>query len=124
MVLADGCFDPIHYGHVRYFDAAAVLGPLIVRVADDAEVRAKGRLLFQTRAERLKTIAQFVMVDAVCEDATLAAAVLRLQPKVLVKGQDWEGRMPADVIAACRKTGTAIIFLETQERSSTERLQA
>lgn len=124
MVLADGTFDPIHWGHVRYLTAAAAFGELVVRVAPDGDVLAKGRLLFQSREERLQTIAALLVVDAVCEDERLVDAICRLQPDYLAKGIDWEGRLPQDVLEACHRYGTRILYVRTQERTSTERLQA
>lgn len=125
MVLADGKFDPVHWGHVRYLAAAAALGELYVRVAPDAEILAKGRLLFQTRDERLKTIGALRPVAAVIsDDLTLAETIRELVPTYLVKGEDWRGRLPEDVVEACADTGTQILFLDTQERTSSERLRA
>jgi D-beta-D-heptose 7-phosphate kinase/D-beta-D-heptose 1-phosphate adenosyltransferase len=125
MVLADGCFDPLHYGHIRYLSVAATFGELIVRVAPDDEVLAKGRLLYQSREERLRTVGALRMVEDVCDDATLAEAITRLKPKYLAKGDDWRVKgLPADVEVALKLAGTCVIFTQTQERTSTERLQA
>ena len=35
-VVVDGCFDPLHVGHLRYFDAARPYGPLLCVVEQDA----------------------------------------------------------------------------------------
>lgn len=124
MVLADGCFDPIHVGHIRYLSAAAAFGTLTVRIAPDPAVLEKGRFLFQKRDERAKTIAALRSVEAVCFDETLAGAVLRIMPDYLIKGDDWRARgLPADVVEACERVNTVILFVETQERTSTERLR-
>lgn len=49
--------------------------------------------------------------------------VLRAErPLYLVKGIDWKGKLPADVIAFCEEIGTAILFVDTLGKSSTERL--
>lgn len=123
MVLADGVFDPLHWGHVRYLGAAAGLGDLYVRVASDDELAKKGRLVFQTREERVKTIASLRVVTGVfAEDATLAATIRDLEPVYLVKGEDWRGRLPSDVVSACKEVGTQIVYVDTQEKTSTERL--
>lgn len=125
MVLADGCFDPLHVGHVRYLAAASAFGDLLVRIAPDRDIEAKGRFLFQSRQERARTIAALRCVDAVCFDESLAAAVRRLMPDYLVKGNDWRTTgLPQDVIDACVAADTTILFVDTQERTSSERLQA
>lgn len=124
MILADGCFDPLHYGHVRYLAEAAAFGPLVVRIAPDSEITAKGRAPFQWRHERARTVAALRMVDAVAFDDTLEKAVARLRPACLVKGQDWYGRLSQSLDEACRASGTEIFYVATQERTSTERLRA
>src|SRR5438094_738945 len=62
-VLADGAFDPIHAGHLRYLQTAARYGTrhglrLLVRVAPDEVIRAKGREPFQTQQERAGMLRQ------------------------------------------------------------------
>lgn len=122
-MLADGCFDPLHMGHLRYLSAARELGrPLIVHIAPDEAIRAKGREPFQTRFERARTVLHLDMVDQVqCHDS-LAIAVLSNCPRYLVKGSDWRGRLPDEVLQACREAETEIIYTETQDKTSTERL--
>lgn len=124
MVLADGVFDPLHYGHVRYLAEASAFGPLVVRVAPDRDITAKGRAPFQWRHERARTIAALRMVDAIAFDDTLEDALLRLQPNYLVKGEEWRGRLSASINHACEQAGTEIYYVATQERTSTERLNA
>jgi cytidyltransferase-like protein len=122
-VLADGCFDPLHYGHVRYLVTAAAYGPaLIVRVAPDSAITAKGRTPFQAQDERARTVLALGAVDRVCTHDTLALAILDLHPKYLVKGEDWRGKLPEDVLKACQAIGTEIVYTDTQERTSSERL--
>jgi len=124
MVLADGTFDPVHWGHVRYLSAAAALGELAVRIAPDADVLAKGRLLYQSRDERLKTIGALRCVDfVIAKEQSLAETIRDMIPNYLVKGIDWKDRLPPEVVEACEDTGTQILFLDVQERTSTERLR-
>lgn len=123
MILADGCFDPLHVGHVRYLRAARLCGPgvVVVRVAPDAAIRAKGREPFQVLKERRELIEGlgYLTVDT----TTLVAAIRDLKPSVLVKGDDWRERLPADVLDACAAHGTEILFTQTNSRTSTERLK-
>jgi D-beta-D-heptose 7-phosphate kinase/D-beta-D-heptose 1-phosphate adenosyltransferase len=124
MVLADGCFDPIHWGHIRYLSICAAFGDLAVRVAPDEEVLKKGRMLFQTREERMKTIAAIRPVSSIVDtEESLASTIYATEPDYLIKGADWRGRLPQDVIDACAETGTQILFVDEQTATSTERLQ-
>ncbi len=122
-VLADGAFDPLHIGHIKYLAAAATYGrPLIVHIAPDTSIEAKGRKPFQTRVERAMTIQCLDMVDMVrCYDS-LAIAVQSECPRYLVKGEDWRGKLPEDVLEACQIAETEIVYTPTREKSSTERL--
>lgn len=122
-MLADGCFDPLHIGHLRYLQQAALLGEVIVRIAPDADILAKGRKPFQTRGERAVTVASLNMVSKVRCDDTLAIAVLSECPQFLVKGGEWRGQLPPDVLTACEEAETEIVFTDTQERSCSERLE-
>lgn len=121
-VLADGCFDPLHIGHLRYLSAAAGLGDLYVHIAPDEAIRAKGREPFQTRGERVQTVSSLCIISQIMECPTLAEAIETCRPQYLAKGVEWAGKLPTDVIAACRAMGTVILYVDTQERTSTERL--
>lgn len=122
MVLADGCFDPLHVGHIKYLRAAAALGrPLVVNIAPDEAIVAKGRHPFQTRDERALTILALDMVDRICA-YPLAVAIRELKPRYFVKGAEWRHRLPEEASAACQDVGCSMVYLEIRERTSTERL--
>ena len=94
IVLANGCFDLLHVGHVRYLQAARALGDvLVVALNSDASVR---RLKGQGRpvmgeAERAEILAALAPVDAVVsfDEDTVDALVGRLRPDVQAKGTDY-----------------------------------
>jgi D-glycero-beta-D-manno-heptose 1-phosphate adenylyltransferase len=94
VVFANGCFDLIHAGHIRYLEAAKALGDvLIVGINGDACVSAlkgAGRPL-QPEADRAEIIASMRCVDYVLVfDALTVDGILReLQPDVHAKGTDY-----------------------------------
>lgn len=129
-VLVDGAFDPLHPGHLAYFRAAAAMVPahgrspfsrLICRVAPDEDIRAKGRAPLMGWAERAEMVRALGL--HVVDEGTLADTVRVLRP-VLVKGADWEGRLPADVLVACVEVNTRVYYAYTPRDSSTARLRA
>jgi rfaE bifunctional protein nucleotidyltransferase chain/domain len=95
IVFANGVFDILHPGHVRYLTQARQQGDaLIVGINSDASVRrlSKGpdRPL-NPEHERAELLAALAVVDAVVifEEDTPLEIVTALQPDVLVKGADW-----------------------------------
>ncbi len=94
VVLANGCFDLLHVGHVRYLEAAKSCGDfLVVALNTDGSVRAlkgAGRP-FQPLAERAELVGALRFVDAVTSFAepTLEATLRALAPDVHAKGTDY-----------------------------------
>jgi rfaE bifunctional protein nucleotidyltransferase chain/domain len=108
IVLANGVFDLLHVGHVRYLGAARALGDvLVVAVNSDASVRrlkGQGRPIMSA-AERAELISALRPVDAVVvfEEDTVDRLVAVLRPDVQAKGTDYsEATVPerAGVLAA------------------------
>ena len=94
IVLANGCFDLLHVGHIRYLQAARALGDvLIVGLNGDASVgrlKGPGRPLVPA-AERAELVAALGGVDAVVvfDEDRADALVARLRPDVHAKGTDY-----------------------------------
>ena len=94
VVLANGCFDWLHVGHVRYLREARQLGDcLVVAVNADASVRAlKGppRPLMPEQ-ERAEILAALACVDYVLvfEELNVERVLRSLQPHVHCKGTDY-----------------------------------
>ena len=94
MVLANGCFDLVHVGHIRYLEEAKRLGDiLIVAINSDESVRrlkGAGRPL-QSEIERAEMLASFQCVDYVVifGDPTVDNLLDVLRPDVHAKGTDY-----------------------------------
>jgi rfaE bifunctional protein nucleotidyltransferase chain/domain len=94
IALANGCFDLLHVGHVRYLQgAAAEADRLVVAINDDASVAAlKGRgrpiLSAQDRAELVAAL-RGVDYVVVFPEPTVAPLLLALRPDVHCKGTDY-----------------------------------
>jgi rfaE bifunctional protein nucleotidyltransferase chain/domain len=91
---ANGCFDLLHVGHVRYLaGAAAEADRLIVAVNDDpavAALKGVGRPVVPA-SERAEVIAALAVVDYVIVfgDATVERLLRLLTPEVHCKGPDY-----------------------------------
>lgn len=94
IVLANGCFDVLHVGHVRYLEGAKSLGDLlVVGVNSDEQVAAlkgKGRPIM-SEEERAEIVASLGAVDAVTifEEPTVENLLLALRPDIHAKGTDY-----------------------------------
>lgn len=95
IVFTNGCFDLLHYGHIKYLEEAKRKGDiLIVAINSDASVRRiKGekRPIINQR-ERQSLIAALESVDFVVlfNAQTPLEVIKELKPDILVKGADWD----------------------------------
>jgi rfaE bifunctional protein nucleotidyltransferase chain/domain len=94
VALANGCFDVLHVGHVRYLEgAAAEADVLVVGVNADASVqrlKGEGRPVLPA-ADRALLVAALRAVDhvVVFEEDDVRALLLALRPDVHCKGTDY-----------------------------------
>ena len=94
IVFANGCFDVLHVGHVRYLEAAKALGDLlIVAINSDAQARrlkGEGRPLMP-QDQRAEIVSALAAVDFVTifEEPTVAELLLALKPDIHAKGTDY-----------------------------------
>jgi rfaE bifunctional protein nucleotidyltransferase chain/domain len=94
IVLANGVFDLLHVGHVRYLQSAKAEGDvLVVGINSDASTRAykgPGRPIMTERA-RAAVVAALAAVDYVIifDDNDVAAILREFQPDVHAKGTDY-----------------------------------
>ncbi|MBM3975401.1 MAG: adenylyltransferase/cytidyltransferase family protein [Planctomycetes bacterium] len=94
IVLANGCFDLLHVGHLRYLEDARSRGDLlVVALNTDASVRmlkGAGRPLVPLM-ERAELLLGLSVVGAVTsfDEPTLEATLRELRPDVHAKGTDY-----------------------------------
>ena len=94
VVLANGCFDILHVGHLRYLKGARQLGDvLVVAINSDRSVRAikdEGRPILD-EGERVALVSALDCVDhVVLFDEPDVSGVLRtLKPAIHAKGTDY-----------------------------------
>jgi rfaE bifunctional protein nucleotidyltransferase chain/domain len=125
VTLANGCFDLLHVGHVRYLHAAKELGGrLIVAVNADESVRAlkgEGRPLIPAQ-ERAEILAALEDVDAVVifPEKDVRALIREVRPDVQAKGTDYSAdSVPErDVVIECG--GRVEIVGDPKDHSATE----
>lgn len=127
VVLANGCFDLLHVGHLRYLEGARARGDvLVVALNTDESVRAAkgaGRPLVPL-AERVELLCALRCVDfvTVFPEATLEATLRLLRPDVHAKGTDYtEESVPERALD--RELGIEIAICGDPKEHSSSALQ-
>jgi rfaE bifunctional protein nucleotidyltransferase chain/domain len=125
IILANGNFDLLHVGHVRYLRGAKALGgKLVVAVNSDESVRAlkgEGRPIMpeQERAEIMSALAD---VDAVIvfPELDVRSIIREIRPDIHTKGTDYTpDTVPErDVVADCG--GRVAIVGDSKDHSTSE----
>jgi D-glycero-beta-D-manno-heptose 1-phosphate adenylyltransferase len=129
VVFANGCFDLIHAGHVRYLENARALGNvLILGINSDASVavlKGRGRPL-QSQAERAEILAAFECVDYVLVfDALTVDGVLNeLQPDIHAKGTDYSEESVPERETVRAYGGQVAIAGDPKDHSTRDLIQA
>lgn len=125
ITLANGCFDLLHVGHVRYLHAAKQLGGrLIVAVNSDDSVRAlkgAGRPLMPA-SERAEILAALADVDAVVvfPEPDVRALIRELHPDVQAKGTDYTADSVPEADAVREYGGRVEIVGDPKDHSATD----
>ncbi len=130
IVLCHGCFDLMHPGHIKYFQAAKKMGDiLLVTVTPDIYVdKGPGRPVFNQNL-RAESIAALECVDyvAVNQWPTAEETLRLLRPDIYVKGQEFEkledktGKIQREY-TVLKEIGAEIKFTHEVVFSSTELL--
>jgi rfaE bifunctional protein nucleotidyltransferase chain/domain len=108
ITLANGCFDLLHVGHVRYLQAARALGgKLLVAMNSDESVRrlkGPGRPAMP-ELERAEIVAALECVDAVVlfDEPDVRALIREVRPDIQAKGTDYTANSvpERDEVLAC-----------------------
>lgn len=128
LVLANGCFDLLHVGHVRYLEGARRLGDaLLVAVNSDASVRrlkGPGRPIMP-EAERAEILGALGCVDYVLvfDDDTADGLISRLKPAVHAKGTDYTERTVPERQSVVAQGGSVAIAGDAKRHSTRDLIQ-
>ncbi|MGA9355287.1 MAG: adenylyltransferase/cytidyltransferase family protein [Terriglobales bacterium] len=125
ITLANGCFDVVHVGHIRYLRGARELGgKLVVAVNSDGSVRAlkgPGRPVMPAE-ERAEILAALADVDAVVifAEKDVRTIIREIRPDFHAKGTDYTAQSvpERDEVAACG--GRVAIVGDPKNHSATE----
>jgi rfaE bifunctional protein nucleotidyltransferase chain/domain len=125
IILANGNFDLLHVGHVRYLRGAKALGgKLVVAINSDQSVRAlkgEGRPIMPEQ-ERAEIVSALADVDAVIvfPELDVRSIIREIRPDIHAKGTDYTAdTVPErDVVADCG--GRVAIVGDSKDHSTSE----
>jgi rfaE bifunctional protein nucleotidyltransferase chain/domain len=125
IVLANGCFDVLHVGHIRYLAGARELGDvLVVGVNSDEQVsrlKGAGRPVM-VAAERAEIVASLESVTYVTifDEPTVEQLLLTLKPDVHAKGTDYTEETVPERAVVRSYGGRVAIVGDPKDHSTSE----
>lgn len=125
IILANGCFDLFHVGHIRYLQGAKDLGGfLVVGINSDRQVRdLKGsERPFMPENERAEILTHLRCVDAVTifDEPTVEQLILAIRPDFHAKGTDYTVDTVPEREIVKSVGGTVAIVGDPKDHSSSE----
>ena len=125
IILANGCFDLLHAGHVRYLAGAKALGGfLVVGVNSDSQVRIlKGENRpYVSESERAEIVSAFRFVDAVTvfDEPTVEQLIDAIRPDYHAKGTDYTADTVPEREIVRKYGGQVAIVGDPKDHSSTD----
>jgi D-glycero-beta-D-manno-heptose 1-phosphate adenylyltransferase len=125
IILANGNFDLLHVGHVRYLRGAKELGgKLVVAINSDDSVRAlkgEGRPIMPAE-ERAEIVAALADVDAVVifSELDVRALIREIRPEIQAKGTDYTVDSVPERDAVAEYGGRVAIVGDSKDHSTSE----
>jgi len=128
IILANGNFDLLHVGHVRYLHGAKALGgKLVVAINSDASVRdlkGEGRPVMPEH-ERAEIVAALADVDAVVifTELDVRAIIREIRPDIQAKGTDYTAESVPERDTVAEYGGRVAIVGDPKDHSTSEILR-
>lgn len=128
IAFANGCFDVLHVGHIRYLQAAAAVADvLVVAINGDDSVRTikgVGRPVMseRERAEIVSAIRGVAMIT-IFQEASPARLLSVLQPDFHCKGTDYTSETVPEATVVKAYGGRVVIVGDPKDHSTTALLE-
>ena len=133
VVHAHGCFDLLHYGHIRFLQQGKELGPILVvsLTSDEFINKGPGRPLFDN-GQRAYQLASLECVDLVCVnyEADACNLIETIKPDIAIRGSEYSdsksditGKIDEERLCV-ESVGGEMLFIDTPVYSSTQLVSA
>lgn len=128
IVLANGCFDLFHVGHIRYLAGAKALGDvLVVGINSDEEVRQQkgANRPFMPETERAEIVSALKFVDYVTifPEPTVTELIRAIRPDFHAKGTDYTTETVPEREIVREYGGKTAIVGDPKDHSSTNLIE-
>lgn len=126
IVFTNGCFDIIHFGHVKYLEEAKKKGDILIiglnSTSSIRKIKGSSRPIIP-ESDRAGVLAALESVDFVCvfSEPTPLNLIKKLKPDVLIKGSDWKtgNIVGADIL---KKNGGKVLRAKFLKGYSTSKI--
>ena len=118
IVLANGCFDQLHYGHLLHLEAASRMGVLIVSITADEFVNKGPNMPAYPDYQRAALVGALRCVARTIVVPGLISALEEIKPDILVKGADYATGLDQIHADYCKAHGIEIRFTDTPKMSA------
>jgi len=126
LVMVDGGFDPLHDGHIRYFQEARKKYKkykIVCCLANDRYIKRKHKVLLN-QERRSIVIDAIKYIDFVIKNnISTSYALNKIKPSYYIKGKEWRNKLPLEEIKVCKKNKIKIVYLNTKKSSSSKILK-
>ena len=126
IVFTNGCFDILHYGHVKYLEKCRSLGDLLVvgLNSDSSLRRLKGKnrpVTGQNQRAAILLALRCVDYVVIFKESTPKKLIENILPNVLAKGGDWKKK---DIVGASsvEKAGGRVVSVSFVKGYSTSKI--
>ena len=125
IVFANGCFDILHVGHIRYLEHAKSLGDILfVGINNDAsesQLKGHGRPIMQEE-DRIEIVAALECVNYVVpfSDLTVENLLRTIKPAIHAKGTDYTAETVPEQDIVLSYGGQVAITGDKKNHSTTD----
>jgi len=125
IVLANGCFDALHVGHIRYLEGARSEGDVLVAAvnADESVRRLKGAgrpILPEAARATLVAALRCVSYVIVFSEVNVESLLDELRPAVHAKGTDYTAETVPERDLVASFGGRTIVAGDPKDHSTTD----
>lgn len=121
IVLANGCFDILHVGHILHLTEARAMGDfLIVSLTSDEFVNKGPGRPINNWTDRARCLNALRCVGSVYKTDNAVEAIRTFKPAIFVKGVDYVSgdKFTEDIVSACKECGTELRYTTSEKKSA------